>query len=296
MTPKKKLNILLADDGSQHAQAAVELLQNIPIPTNSRIWILRAFNSGQIPLIGEFEASLERSKNQLVGRGFHVDTELKLGSAAEMILEKAEAHKQDLIVLGAKGLRSTVSILLGGVAQQVLEYAACPVLIVRAPYRGFQKILLVTDGSPSSLSAARYLGKFPLPPKLDVRVMHVLPPIQVPIMMEPHLGVWNTVYALYPTQEEAAAIRKKDAKLGEALLKRTSNLLQRAGIESTPVLVRGDAATEIMDYVKAEKIDLIVAGSRGLGNFKSLWVGSVSRKLVHYSDCSVLIVKGPGKV
>jgi nucleotide-binding universal stress UspA family protein len=181
------------------------------------------------------------------------------------------------------------------VAQQVLEYALCPVLIVRAPYQGLRKILLVTDGSPSSLSAARYLGKFPLPPKLDVHVMHVLPPIQVPILMEPHYGVWSTVYAVYPTREEEALIRKRDAALGEALLKRTSSLLQRNGIESTPVLVRGDAATEIMDYVKSEKIDLIVAGSRGLGNFKSLWVGSVSRKLVHYSDCSVLIVKGPEK-
>lgn len=295
MAPKKRLNILLADDGSQHAQAAIELLQNIPIPVKSQIWILRAFNSGQIPLIGEFEASLERSKNQLLGRGFRVDTELKLGSAAEMILEKAEAHKLDLIVLGAKGLRSTVSILLGGVAQQVMEYANSPVLIVRAPYQGFQKILLVTDGSPSSLSAARYLGKFPLPQKLDVRVMHVLPPIPIPIMMEPHYGVWSTVYAIYPTPEEEAAIRERDKALGEALLKRTSSLLQRNGIESTPVLVRGDAATEIMDYAKAEKIDLIVAGSLGLSNFKSIWVGSVSRKLVHYSDCSVLLVKGPRK-
>lgn len=295
MTPKKKLNILLADDGSQHAQAAVELLQNIPIPIKSRIWILRAFNSGQIPLIGEFEASLERSKHQLTGRGFHVDTEMKLGSAAEMILEKAEAHQQDLIVLGAKGLRSTVNILLGGVAQQVLEYATCPVLIVRAPQRGFQKILMVTDGSPSSLSAAQYLGKFPLPPNVDVRVLHVLPPIEVPVMMEPYYGRWQMVYAMYPTREEEAVIRQRDAKFGEALLKRTSSLLQRHGIESTPVLMRGDAATEIMDYVKAEKIDLIVAGSRGLGNFKSIWVGSVSRKLVHYSDCSVLIVKGSRK-
>ena len=229
MTPKKRLNILQADDGSQHAQAAIELLQNIPIPIKSRIWILRAFNSAQIPSIGEFERSLERSKNQLTGRGFRVDTELKLGSAAEMILEKTETNKLDLIVLGAKGLRSTVSILLGGVAQQVLEYATSPVLVVRAPYQGFQKILLVTDGSPSSLSAARYFCKFPLPAKLDVRVMHVLPPIEVPIMMEPHYGVWNTVYALYPTREEEAAIRERDAKLGEALLKRTSGLLQRHG-------------------------------------------------------------------
>lgn len=295
MAPKKRLNILLADDGSQHAQAAVELLQNIPIPSKSHITVLRAFNSGQISSTGEFEASLERSKSRLTDKGLRVDTEVKLGSAAELLLEHVETNKLDLIVLGAKGLRSTVSILLGGVAQQVLEYAACPVLIVRAPYQGFRKILLVTDGSPSSLSAARYLGKFPLPPKLDVRVMHVLPPIQVPIMMEPHYGVWSTVYAAYPTREEEAIIRKRDARIGEALLKRTSSLLQRNGIESTPVLVRGDAATEIMDYVKAEKIDLIVAGSRGLSNFKSLWVGSVSRKLVHYSDCSVLVVKGPGK-
>lgn len=295
MTPKKRLNILLADDGSQHAQAAVELLQDIPISSKSHIWILRAFNSGQIPSIPEFEASLERSKNRLSGSGFRVDTELKLGSAAEMIIEKARMNKLELIVLGAKGLRSAVSILLGGVAQQVMEYATCPVLIVRAPYRGFRKILLVTDGSPSSLNAARFLGKFPLPENADVRVMHVLPPIQAPILMEPRAGAWQTVYAMYPSREEEALIRKRDAKLGDALLKRTSGLIRRHGIGVTPVLVRGDAAAEIMEYVKTEKMDLIVAGSRGLGNFKSMWVGSVSRKLVHYSDCSILIVKGPGK-
>ena len=40
-----------------------------------------------------------------------------------------------------------------------------------------------------------------------------------------------------------------NAKLGAALLKRTSNLLQRNGIESTLVLMRGDAATEIIGSV-----------------------------------------------
>jgi len=64
---------------------------------------------------------------------------------------------------------------------------------------------------------------------------------------------------------------------------------------STPVLKWGDAATEIIEYVKSNKFDLIVAGSRGLSQFKGWWVGSVSRKLVHYSNCSVLIVKRPIK-
>lgn len=295
MTPKQRLNILLADDGSQHAQAAVEWLQNIPLPPKSRIFVFRAFHSGQIPWVSEFEKSLERTKTQLSSLGYQVETELQMGSAAEQIIEIAAARKSDLIVLGAKGLRSTMSILLGGVAQQVVEYACCPVLIMRAPYQGFCRILLVVDESPSSQSAARYLGKFLLPQDVDVRVMHVLPPIQTPVMMEPYLGMWQTVYAVQTMPDEEASLRNKETKSGEALLARTCGLLRRNRIESTPVLARGDAATEIIDYVKKNKIDLIVAGARGLSQFKSLWMGSVSRKLVHYSDCSVLIVKVPKK-
>jgi nucleotide-binding universal stress UspA family protein len=294
MTPKKRLNILLADDGSQHAQAAVELLQDLPLPPKTSILILRAFSPGQVDWLPEFERSLQRSCAQLSGRDWKVETELKLGSPAALILERAEAEKLDLIVLGAKGLRSTVSILLGGVAQQVMEYATCPVLIVRAPYRGFHKILLATDGSAPSLSAARYLGKFPLPEKAEVHVMHVLPPIELPVMMEPRFGAWQTVYAATDAEEKQQEIRReREEKHGEAVLARTQGLLERQGIMPTPVMTRGDAATEIMDYVKSNGIDLIIAGSFGMSNLRSLWVGSVSRKLIHYSDCSVLLVKEP---
>ena len=291
MTPKKRLNILLADDGSQHAQAAVELLQELPLPPKSSIFILRAFNSGQIPLIPDFEKGLERSKSRLAEKGFRVETELKLGSAAQMILEHAEEKKRDLIVLGAKGLRSTMSILLGGVAQQVMEYADSPVLIVRAPEHGFLRILLATDGSPSSANAARYLIKFPLPERVEVHLVHVLPPVQIPVLMEPQYGTWQTIYAVYPSREEEEIRQANEKKLGETILARTCRQLQRGGIDPVCKLLRGDAATEIMEYVKAEQIDLIVAGSHGYGNLKSIWVGSVSRKLVHYSECSVLLVK-----
>lgn len=292
MSPTTRMNILLADDGSQHAQAAVELLQKIPLPAKSKIRVYRAFNSAQIPLIPEMERSLARTRDQLTGAGYKVETEMQLYSPAEGLLEHAQEHKPDLIVLGAKGLRSTASILLGGVAQQVLEYACCPVLIVRAPSLSVKKILLVTDGSPSSQAAVRYLGKFPIPENSEVQIMHVLPPLPSPVIMEPYYGTWRSVYTSYPLlDEEIAELRQKEMRAGEVLLTRTCKLLQRYGIEATTMLKRGDAATEIMDYVKEEKIDLIVAGSRGLSNFKSLWMGSVSRKLVHYSNCSVLIVK-----
>ena len=58
---------------------------------------------------------------------------------------------------------------------------------------------------------------------------------------------------------------------------------------------RGDAATEILDYIKENDIDLVVCGSRGLSQVTGWLLGSVSRKLVHYADCSVMIVKSRGE-
>jgi nucleotide-binding universal stress UspA family protein len=292
MSPNKRLSVLLADDGSQHARSAVELLLELPLPPKSRITVLRVFNSGQVSFLPQFEAMLEETKSRLEERGFKVETDLQLGSPSEKIVEMAENKKVDLIVLGAKGLRATAGILLGGVAQQVVEYARCAVLVVRAPYTGMRRILFVTDGSAYSQSAARYLKKLPLPAEVEFHVMHVLPPAIQPLMMEPHMGGWQTVYAAMPGAEELALIHERQKKKGEAVLKRTSNLLQKLGVFPTPVLVRGDAATEIIDYVRLNHFDLIVAGSRGLSQIKGFLMGSVSRKLVHYSTCSVLIVKG----
>lgn len=294
MTSKKRLKILMADDSSQHAQSAVELIRGLSLPPGSRVMVLRVFTPGQISGLPEFESSLEKTKQEFLKAGINAETDLILGSPAEKIIETAETKKSDLIVLGAKGLRATLGILLGGVAQQVVEYAHGPVLVVRAPYQGLRRILLVTDGSAASQSAARYLGKFPFPEKADVRVMHVIPPLQPPLTMEPYVGGWQTIYVPLPVVDQTALQKKQEHK-GQAILSRTCGLLQRHGISSTPVLSQGDAATEIIEYVKSNEIDLIVAGSRGLSEFQGWWMGSVSRKLLHYSDCSVLIVKGPKK-
>ncbi len=56
-------------------------------------------------------------------------------------------------------------------------------------------------------------------------------------------------------------------------------------------LKRGDAASEIMEVVKEKNIDLVVTGSRGHSPIREWMMGSVSRKLVHYSGCSVLVVR-----
>jgi nucleotide-binding universal stress UspA family protein len=291
-TRSDRFTILLGDDSSEHASAARALVADLPLPAGSNVTLLRAFASTQAGELSPLEDSLDQSCAQLNARGFQARSELLLGTPAEKIVEYAEQHRPDLIVMGARGLRATLGILLGGVAQQVVEYACCPVLVVRAPYKGLERILLVTDGSPSSRQAVEYLGGFPLPGRVKIQVLHVLPP--PPMKMIIPDVTYDNLAAASPAYESdsLAALSQKEQADGQDLLDRTIASLQGDGLLAEGLLRRGDAATEIIDHVKQQDVDLIVTGSRGLSRIRSWMMGSVSRKLVHYSGCSVLVVRG----
>lgn len=293
MAPRKKdrFKILLADDGSEHARSAHMLLGDLPFPPGCAITALMAFSPTQASDLSSLEEYLNQTCALLKHKGFVPTSELLLGSPAEKIVEYASEHKPDLIVVGAKGLRATLGILLGGVAQQVVEYACCPVLVVRAPYAGLQRLLLVTDGSLSSQQAVQYLGKLPLPAAAHLQVLNVLPPPPMELIIPDMVSGDFMVTASERASDIDTELQAQQEKDGQALVDATIATLQDHGLAASGILRRGDAATEIIEYVKQEKIDLIVTGSRGLNRIRSWVMGSVSRKLVHYSGCSVLVVR-----
>jgi nucleotide-binding universal stress UspA family protein len=292
--PKTTSNLILAVDGSDHAFAAINLVQNLPLPESCRITVLSVL----IPRNAQYHATLEHFLEQTGVRlrsvGYNVETRLLSGYPAEQIINYTNKHSPDLVVLGAKGLRGTPRILLGGVAQQVIEYATCPVLIVRTPHTNNKRILLVTDGSEHSRFAIQHLDLCPLPSEAEITVLHVLPP---KVTTEMLIRSWPYGMDVIPVTsavdiEENLAIQAEDEeRMGEQIVQETVNNLTDLGITASTVLRRGDAATEILNYAQEHQIDLIIAGSRGLTQIQSWFLGSVSRKLVHYADCSVLIVK-----
>lgn len=57
--------------------------------------------------------------------------------------------------------------------------------------------------------------------------------------------------------------------------------------------VRIDHVTDaLLQQAGSDKVDLLVAGSRGLTGSERLQLGSVSETLLKYAPCSVLIVRG----
>lgn len=287
------LNILLADDGSPHSQAAIRLLCDLPLPPQTKITALTVFTPLQSSDHARFGQSLETTRACLQEKGLSASTELQLGYPAEKIIELAEQLHPDLIVMGAKGLRATLGILLGGVAQQVVEYANRPVLIVRAPYKPIQRILFATDGSEHSQSALEYLVDFPLPDRAEIHLIHVMPPAPEPY---PLIQAWPPAPEIvqpapFLRPEEIDNLLAEQELRATSLIERFTAVIAATGKPVHSQLARGDAATEIIGYIKENGIDLVVIGSRGLSQVKSWLLGSVSRKIIHYSDCTVLVVK-----
>jgi nucleotide-binding universal stress UspA family protein len=63
------------------------------------------------------------------------------------------------------------------------------------------------------------------------------------------------------------------------------------GIRVQKLVCEGQPAAELVR--EAEGADLLVVGSRGLGGFRSLLLGSVSQQVAHHATCPVVIVPTP---
>lgn len=297
--PSPLRSVLLAVDGSDHSLAAVKLLRDLPLVDPNQPDCIVTVLGVLLPRESSNQAThrlpLESAKELLSQKGFAVQTELITGYPAQVIAQYAAEHKPGLVIVGAKGLRATLGILLGGTAQQVVEYACCPTLVVRAPYTGLRRVMLVTDGSPHSQNALDYFETLPLPDTTEAIVTHVMPPTPLldPIILARTWPIEHQIIQPLPpeAEEELKEIQEQDKQKGQAILEEAIQQLQSVHINAQSSLLQGDAATEIIDFAQARQVDLIVAGSRGLGQVQGWWLGSVSRKLVHYAGCSVLIIK-----
>lgn len=286
--------ILLAVDASEHALHATKFLSQMDLPKQSEIHIIAVL----IPRLAQhhvvLESALEQSQTLISKKNVSIVTKLLSGYPGEQLTLYAEQFKPDLIVMGAKGLRSTLGILLGGVAHQVVQSVACPVLVVRKEKYGLNRVLLAVDGSDFTWFATKYLTKSTIFMKSDIHVVYTMPE---PVSEEVLLSTWPVGMdgvPIIPAEIVEDTLREQEAKekeQGETVLRKVGDMLKAANLSTKLVLKKGDAATEVIRYGKELECDLIIVGSRGMGGLKGLFLGNVATKILHYAPCSVLVMK-----
>jgi nucleotide-binding universal stress UspA family protein len=80
-------------------------------------------------------------------------------------------------------------------------------------------------------------------------------------------------------------------KENQEILSKCSKIATEKGLSIKTLLLQGNPASIILDYCKKENFDLVIMGSRGMGKFKQLILGSVSSKIVHHCQRAVLLIR-----
>lgn len=144
------------------------------------------------------------------------------------------------------------------------------------------KILVCVDGSEHSFAAVEMAGSIASNLQaVEIAVLHVYMNTYVP----------TTVGEGYFTEEMQRRIKEQLHEEGESFLETAKKLLERKGFEVKVFLKEGHVASTIIETAAEGGFDLIVMGSRGIGGFKKLLLGSVSNAVAHEASTSVLIVK-----
>jgi nucleotide-binding universal stress UspA family protein len=289
------MRVLYATDGSENARTAAEWLNGFPLPPASRILTVAVVtlppSALDIPTVRAYYDDLRTAAGAVVeqsraslARRWETSTRVIEGEPREEIPRVAEEWGADLVVLGARGLGAVKGWLLGSVSTAVVHHAPCPVLVVKGRPQGLHKAVLAADGSPDSMTAARFFASLALERALAVRLVAVAEPPRLPIAAPEVLGV-----PLLSALDELAHARR--TRLEGVLRNLEDELRPRVGSIEQSVVV-GHSAEEIIAAAGEPGVDLVVVGARGLGPVKRLALGSVSERVLHQAPCSVLVVKG----
>lgn len=136
-------HILMAHDGSRHADAAFEDAIDLAALARARLSVVSVAHAPEPPDDVEAEAAIEAAtrhyeemfanrRRRAEERGVTVETHVVVGHPADQVLKSAAARGVDVIVVGHRGRSLIREWIPGSTWRRIVGYATCSVLVVRA--------------------------------------------------------------------------------------------------------------------------------------------------------------------
>lgn len=286
--------VLVAIDGSDNAQtalawaAAEAQLREVPLTIvhcyhwpSSGLGAMEAVGFLMEALAAESADVLDRAAATVAGWASEIEvrTESVMGSPVPALVERS--RDEQLVVVGSRGLGGFAGMMLGSVSTGVLAHALCPIVVVRSDRQPRQDdpVVVGIDGSEASTAALTEAMAFAQRRGCRVVVVHAwLGPEQ----------------ALTGRRRAQAAESDYDEAWGDAVAAAVDDQLRpvRKHFPEVPVEIaisRGRATQALLH--QAQGAQLLVLGTRGRGEIKSVILGSTSRAMAQHSPCPVMVVR-----
>jgi len=203
------------------------------------------------------------------------------GSARAVLVTASESA--DLLVLASHGEGHLHGLVIGSVAQHVLNHAECPVLLVPAAGTNpapVGRVVVGADGSKASRVAMQWA--------LESARHHECPLVVV------HAWMFGTVPGR-PAKHFVASSPELETECQEWLDREVQEVLpDPGGVKVSTELSYSSAVWALREA--AGPHDQLVVGTRGQGGFAGLLLGSVATQCTHYAQGVVVVVpaeRGP---
>jgi len=139
-------SVLVADDMLDASQPALAEAVNIAKLSHAKLTLVTVISlispsfGVPVPIGDSFDALLEAAKRRLEAQKARilaegvpeVETALLEGDPVDRVVQYAEKHRPDLIVVGSRGLSTAGRFLLGSVSDGIIHHVHCSVLVVKA--------------------------------------------------------------------------------------------------------------------------------------------------------------------
>jgi len=173
----------------------------------------------------------------------------------------------------------------------------------------FNNILVATDGSEHAYKAVATAAN--LASKYDAKliILHVLMHGKVPegfrrMAEVEHLmdrvrpqvtevsNVPSTLAATLHNMESGISEHRFYEFLGNNIIADSRRIAAENDAKNVVTkITEGNTASRIVQYAKDENADLVVMGTRGLGEIKGMLMGSVANKVMQLAECPCMTVK-----
>ncbi len=290
------MKILIAYDGSDCAQAALDDLRSAGLPAKAEVKVVAVLETWFPPpsswalLEGPSRASQELDTLALAQGaavslrslfpGWELTAQEELGSPASVLLKIADDWQPDLLVIGSHGRSAAGRLFLGSVSQKVLHEARCSVRIARGSAEAADtpaRLLIAMDGSRGAMAAVDGVVARQWPAESQARIVNAtwsMPPITAGRMVAP-ITDW---------------IAEENARIKTAMEAATAKL-QGVGLITSSVVEEEEPKDLICKEAERWGADCIFIGARGMGPVERLMIGSISSGVAARAHCSVEVVR-----
>jgi nucleotide-binding universal stress UspA family protein len=230
---------------------------------------------------------LEEVAGGLGDLGIHTDQVILDGAAAERVIEYADQHDTDLIVLSSHGRSGLSGWNVSSIVQKIILRAYRSILIVRAylPIAprtekvAYRRLLVPLDGSQRAECVVPIAVALGRDHDAELLLAHVVRRPEMPRRTSPTEEDISLAGRLVErNQEEASAYL-------EAL---EQQLPVRADAR---VLVSDDVAVALHELVDSQQADLVLLSAHGYSGAPRWSYGSVATSFVGYGSTPLLIVQ-----